>query len=180
MSADDQLQPLLNAASVGDLADPQALKRLWALTGDADERRFGEFLEAVAPPDEQGDGLALRAGEWSIDLRATAVRTTVLTALVGGVLATQGLSEFAIGFATAILPTVIEIERVRLGAGDRRLLIEIRAKADLGSEDQLYASLPDEVRAEINRYDFADFIQRLRHAGFAEGTGDGPIRLKAP
>jgi hypothetical protein len=179
-SADDQLQPLLDAVSVGDSADLEGLKRLWVLLGDADPQRFDEFIEAVTPEDAEEDGLALRAGQWSIDLRKTAVRTTVLTALVGGALATQGLSEFAIGFATAILPTVIEVERIELGAGDRRLLVELRTKADLGSEDQLYAALPKEVQAEINRYDFADFVERLRQAGFAEGSDGGSLRLKAP
>lgn len=179
-SADDPLQPLLDVAGVGDSADRDALRRLWGLIGDEDEQRFDEFLEAVSPEDEHGERLALRAGQWSIDLRKTAVRTTVLTALVGGALATQGLSEFAIGFATAILPTVIEVERIELGAGDRRLLIELRARSDLGSEEHLYAALPEEVRAEINRYDFADFIERLREAGLAVGPDGESMRLRAP
>jgi hypothetical protein len=177
-ATDDQLQPLLDAAQVGDVADLDALRRLWTLIGAIDEQRFSEFLDAVSPSTERDDGLALRAGRWSIDLRTTAARTTVLTALVGGVLATQGLGEFAIGFVTAILPAVIEIERIELGAGERRLLVEIRTKTSLGSEDELYAALSDDVRAQINRYDFADFIERLRQTGFADG--EDSIRLKAP
>ena len=176
----DQLQPLLDAADVGDIVDLEPLRRLWDLTGDIDPQRFDEFLEAIALLGESEGDLALRAGQWSVDLRATAVRTTVLTALVGSVLATQGLGEFAIGFATAILPTVIEIERIQLGAGDRRLLVDLRAKRDLGSEDELYAALPDDVREQVNRYDFADFIERLRQVGLADGPEGGAIRISGP
>jgi hypothetical protein len=45
-----------------------------------DPLRLDEFLETIAP--DAGDGLALSIGPWHIDLVATAVRTSVLTALV--------------------------------------------------------------------------------------------------
>ena len=176
----DLLQPLLDITGVGDRADPAALGRLWELVGDADAHRLDEYLEALAPPGEHDDALFLRAGEWSIDLRATAVRASVLSALVAGVLIPQGLGDFAVGFVTAILPAVIEIERIQLRAGDRRLLIDLSAKTDLGSEDELYAALPADVRSTVNRYDFADFIERLREAGFADGPEGGTIHLQAP
>jgi len=177
----DLLQPLLDAAALtDDLAGPDALRRLWALVGDDDPRREEEFLDAISPDDAHDDGLPLRVGQWTIDLTATAVRTGVLTALVAGVLIPHGLDDFAIGFVTAVLPTVIQIERVQLSAGDQRLLVELRAKRDLGSEDELYRALPRSVRKEINRYDFADFLERLRDAGFASGPAGGPIQLRAP
>jgi hypothetical protein len=108
------------------------------------------------------------------------VRTGVLTALVAGVLIPQGLTEFAVGFVTAVLPSVVEIERVEVSAGDRRLLVELRGRALTGSEDELYAALPAETRAVINRYDFADFIARLREAGLVAGPEDTTLVLRAP
>lgn len=92
----------------------------------------------------------------------------------------NGFGEFAVGFMTAVIPSVIEIERVELGAGDRRLLVELRAIRDLGTEDALYDALPADVRAQINRYDFADFIARLRELGLADGRRGGAIRLSVP
>jgi hypothetical protein len=178
VSIDDALQPLLDEAAVtGSLAEPDDLIRLWRLVGLDDPLRLDEFLETIAP--DAGDGLALRVGPWHIDLAATAVRTSVLTALVAGVLIPHGLGDFAVGFVTAVLPSVVEIDRVELGAGDRKLLVELRAKRNLGSEDELYAALPAKVRAQINRYDFADFIARLRDLGLAKGPDDGTIELSA-
>ena len=179
MSRDDRLQPLLDRAAVtGRKAGPDELARLWAFVGLDDPRRLDEFLDALAPGEEEG--LPLRVGHWHVDLTATAVRASVLTALVAGVLIPHGLGEFAVGFMTAILPAVVEIERLELGAGDRRLLVELRAKRDLGSEDELYDALPLDVKGEINRYDFADFIERLRDLGLAKGSDGGPLRLSAP
>jgi hypothetical protein len=60
-----------------------------------DPLRLDEFLETIAP--DAGDGLALSIGPWHIDLVATAVRTSVLTALVAGVLIPHGLGDFAVG-----------------------------------------------------------------------------------
>jgi hypothetical protein len=177
----DQLEPLLSAAGIARAeVGPEDLQRLWSLVGPEDPQRLDEFLDALAPGDEFDDGLALRAGQWSIDLRTTAVRTGVLTALVAGVLIPNGFGEFVVGFVTAVLPSVVEIERVELGAGDRRLLVELRAKTSLASEDELYAALPAAVRDQINRYDFADFVERLRDAGFASSGPGETIRLKAP
>lgn len=175
----DDLQALLDSAQVttGPVGADQ-LTKLWALVGLDDPQRLDEFLDAVAPWDD--DGLPLRVGQWQVDLAATAVRTGVLTALVSGVLIPNGFGEFAVGFMTAVIPSVIEIERVELGAGDRRLLVELRAIRDLGTEDALYDALPADVRAQINKYDFADFIARLRELGLADGRPGGAIRLSAP
>lgn len=176
----DQLDLLLRHAGVtGGSLGPDDAERLWALVGSGDDARFDEFLEAITPAGSD-DELPLRVGGWRIDLAETAVRTTVLTALVAGVMIPQGMSEFAVGFVTAVLPSVFEIERVEVAPGDQRLLVELRARATHGSEDELYATLPQETRDVINRYDFADFIQRLREAGLATGSGEGPIVLRAP
>jgi len=179
MLVSDDLQALLDTAQVtSGPAGAEELTRLWALVGLDDAQRLDEFLDAVAPWDD--DGLPLRVGQWQVDLAATAVRTGVLTALVSGVLLPNGFGEFAVGFMTAVIPSVIEIERVELGAGDRRLLVELRAIRDLGTEDALYDALPADVRAQVNRYDFADFISRLRDLGLADGRPSGAIRLSLP
>jgi hypothetical protein len=95
-----------------------------------------------------------------------------MAAALAAVLASQGLNELGIALASAILPSVVEIERVDLSPADRRLLLEIRIKPAFrdgyASEDELYAALPEDTRRAVNRYDFADFIGRLRDAGLAD------------
>jgi hypothetical protein len=139
---------------------------------------FDEFLAQIAPREPSAE-LPLRVGTWKLDLAESAIRTGVLTAMVAGVLIPQGLSEFAVGFVTAVLPSVFEIERVELTAGDRRLLVELRSRIVAGGEDDLYAALPPDARAVVNRFDFADFIQRLRDRGLVDELG-GTLVLRAP
>jgi hypothetical protein len=176
----DHLQPLLDAASIsGYDVGPAELERLWPLTGNDDPQRLDEFLDAVAPAQGE-DGLPLRVGQWTIDLREAGVRSAVMSAFIAAALIPQGIKEFGIGFATAIIPSVLEIKRVELGAGDELLLIELRSRLASGTEDELYAALPAETRDVVNRFDFADFVERLRDAGFAEGSDDRVLRLRAP
>jgi len=175
----DDLRRLLAAAGViRDELGLEDLERLWSLVGATGPHLFDEFVDAVVPG-SGGDELGFRVGQWKLDLAITGVRASVLTALVAGVLIPQGFTDFAVGFVTAVLPSVLEIERVALSAGDHRLLVEMRSKLNSATEDELYASLGAETRAVINRYDFADFVQRLREAGFATQDEDGLIRVRA-
>ena len=176
----DQLGALLHDIGVEDGAlGVDDARRLWSLVGDPESPLFDEFLAAITLGGSDIT-LAWRVGRWRLDLAESAVRTGVLTALVAGVLIPQGLTEFAVGFVTAVLPSVVDIERVELRAGDRRLLIELRARALDGTEEELYAALPPEVRAVVNRYDFADFMARLRDVGLASGPDGGRVFLWPP
>jgi hypothetical protein len=179
---------LATAGVAGPELGPDELRQIWRVTGQSDDVLFDEFLEAITQtcrPTWEGrplepDELGLRVGHWKIDIAEHGVRAALLTALAAAVLIPHGFTEFTVGFVTAILPSVLDIERVELGAGDARLLLELRLKReirnDFVTEDQLYETLPPETRAAINRYDFADFIERLREGGFAE-TRNGLIRI---
>lgn len=156
---------------------PDDANRLWRLIGSQADPLFDEFLAHIAPKEVNGE-LALRVGDWRLDLSESAIRTGVLTAFVAAALIPQGLTEFAVGFVTAVLPSVFVIERVQLGAGDKRLLIELRSQILSGTDDELYAALPETTKAVINQYDFADFLQRLREAGFADPADNGLITIK--
>jgi hypothetical protein len=175
---DDELIGLLNAVGASaDSMGPEDASRLWQLIGPPTDPRFDEFLAQIAPKDRAGE-LPLRVDDWRLDLSESAIRTGVLTAFVAAALIPQGLSEFAVGFATAVLPSVFVIERVQLSDGDKRLLIELRSQILTGTDDELYAALPPATKATVNKYDFADFLQRLREAGFSATDASGLITIR--
>jgi hypothetical protein len=175
----DDLMLLLAAVGVdGHSMGPEEASRLWGLLGSLEDPLFEEFLAQIARVDGDSE-LSLRVGSWRLDLTESAIRTSVLTAFVAAALIPQGLTEFAVGFVTAVLPSVFVIERVELSAGDRRLLVELRSKILSGTDDELYAALPADARAIVNRYDFADFLERLREAGMLKDTGDGVVMIQA-
>jgi hypothetical protein len=183
VSTADELAPILDAAGVASSeVGPDDLRRIWRLTGQRDEALFDDFVAAVVatcepawegPALEPGD-LGLRVGHWKIDLTKAGVRAAFRAALVATVLVPRGLGDFTVAFVTTILPAVLDIKHVKLSAGDSRLLVELRLKreirSNLMSEDELYEALPAQTRTVINRYDFADFIERLREGAWGAQT----------
>lgn len=187
----DPLDVLL--AAVGNygaaLTDEQAVE-LWSTIGDAEDSALDDFLavlvgqgdptwtDAAVLPD---DAYALRLGRWSLDLSRAGVRSVVLSSLIAAGLAHRGWGEFGVAFLTAVIPTVLDIERVELSAKDRLLLADLRLKPRTQQffydPDDLYAELPPEARLVVNRYDFADFVERLRAAGEAENGPTDRIRI---
>lgn len=115
--------------------------------------------------------LPMRVGGWRLDLGRTGVRTGLMASIVAGAMVQQGLTEMVIGVVAAVIPSVLDIERVALSAGDRMLLLELRLLPEVRdrafTEDELYARLPDGTRAVVNRLEFATFVERVRNAGYA-------------
>ena len=114
------------------------------------------------------DELGLRIGGWRLDLGRTAVRRGLMSAVLAGALVQRGLTEMVVGVVAGVVPSVLDIARVRLTAADRLLVLELRLHPDVRagalSEDALYERLPAPVRDVVNRLEFADFVARLREA----------------
>ena len=190
---DRLLAPLLANAGLHETElDADDLTRLWQSLGFEDDALGDEFIDAVASLaalDDTADRtvdpeLHLRLGEWRIDIARQGIRAGVMTAIVAAAMIQRGLTEFGMAFATAVLPSIIDIERIEVGPGDRKLLLEIRLRPafreGFATEDELYAALPPETRNKVNPYDFADFIGRLRGAGLVDEGTEERLRLRDP
>lgn len=129
-------------------------------------------------------GLQVRPGGWVIDLRASAVRTVLAAALVGGVMWRAGLDQLPGYVLPAVLPLLVDVRQVRLTHGDRKLLLELRraqtpAQVPLPwSADALYGRLPATVQQQVSPVDFADFVQRLVQAGEANRAQSEEVVLR--
>lgn len=192
MTTTDQFAVLLTAAGVtGTLMAAVDMEHLCETIGfDPDDPVTEEIIDEVArlgaaqqPDDAAHDIYAFRVGAWRIDLGDGALRAGILTAIVSGALIQRGVGEVGVAIATAILPSVLEVERVELDAGDQRLLVDLllkpAVKEGFMNEDELYESLPEDKRRIVNRYDFARFVERLREAGLTDGD-DNWLRVRYP
>ena len=189
--ADDGVELLMRRAEVaGPTIGPEELDRMAACVvadGLRDEL-VSAVLETCDAVWDDGARLAdeelgLRIGGWRLDLGRTAVRSGLMSAVLAGALVQQGLTQMLIGVVAAVIPSVLDVERVRLTAAERRLVLELRLHPDVRagalSEDALYERLPSAVRDVVNRLEFADFVARLREVGYADADGalrdpDGP------
>jgi hypothetical protein len=175
-----RLRIILEAAGVhGDELGADDVRRIWATFGVDDEDLLDEFEYAVASISGQDAGgsedVGFRVGRWRLDLSKEGVRAALLGVIVAAALAAQGIGAIGIGLATVVVPTVLSLEDVTLSSGDNRLLFQLRLHPGVEgqhlTEDELYATLPPEVRDVVNPFDFANFVDRLRKAGMAEQAG---------
>lgn len=192
-ASDDLLAPLLAAAGVADgPVGVDELTALWDVLGIADDALRDEFIDTVAglaaadmdAAEDADPELHLRLGHWKVDLARQGIRAGILRRRHGRRAGPPGPSRVRCRVRHCGTACVIDIERMELSPGDRRLVTEVRLKyayrQGFATEDELYASLPAATRKVINRYDFADFISRLRSAGLTDGTGDHRLRLRDP
>lgn len=190
MTQEHALDSLLAEVSGdGQWLEPSEVDRLAGLFVDdvLREELVSAVLETCDATWEDGahfrpDELPMRVGGWRLDLSQTAVRGGLMTAIVAGAMVQQGLTEMVIGVVAAVIPSILDIERVELQPGDRRLLVQLRLAPGVRSggltEDELYDRLPAGTREIVNRFEFADFVQRLRDAGYA--SGDSATVLRDP
>lgn len=197
-SPDDHLVRALDALLTGTpftdrQLDAEGIHRLWTEVINGDPLLADGLTDAIneavlaldaseGGPSAEGFDLAL--GNWTIDLHRAGVRAAVMSALLAGILAQTGLVPASIALLTAVVPSVLEIERIELRAGDRRLAIDLRLNDTVRNggltEDELYDALPDDARETVNRYDFANVVERLRQAGVASTDNEDRIMLQDP
>jgi hypothetical protein len=129
-------------------------------------------------------------GAWEWDLSDGVIKTVLASALLAGVLSAAGV----IGLTPVVIPTVIpflfDLKRVRLEREAERVIRIIGARPEMfrrrGSHEDLYRSLPDDVREHVTLREFSDFIEDAIRVGAAEEVsgvvqvfqeGDAELRL---
>ncbi|MGV1005171.1 MAG: hypothetical protein ACOYEV_10515 [Candidatus Nanopelagicales bacterium] len=138
-----------------------------------------------ATADSTGGELHMRPGGWRINLAASLVRATISAAIVGAGLVAIGADQIPLLLLPAVLPLLIDLERVELDLAERELLIPLR-QACIGIEgiavqpQVLYNRLEPGVRAQLNYYDFVAYLDRLTKAGELDNAGLGEVRPRAP
>ena len=138
----------------------------------------------LADPD--GESLPFQVGRWRVDASRQAIKAGLLTVLASLALANADQFDaqtLTVTFVISVLPSVFDIERVELTAGQGQLLVELRKKPAFSSgfatPDEIYASLSPEIRDTVNRMDFADFLAAVDRFGALQHGTDGTLRILA-
>jgi hypothetical protein len=124
--------------------------------------------------------LHARPGGWVLRLGDAAATGGLATAVTAAVLAVAGLDQLPALVLPAVLPLLIDLDRVSLTPGEEHLLAEIRLQPLVvnfaRTPRKLYEELPDDLRDQISLVDFLDFLDRLIGAGEADAApGDRVI-----
>jgi hypothetical protein len=130
---------------------------------------------------DPADGLEFRAGGWEIDLSRAATKTIVATSFLGGLLAMLGTAQLPAAVATAVIPLLFDGRRVKLKASEHEILADLTGNTDNAegrTASELYEALTPDIRAELSRLEFADFLDSCRRAGLIDENADGTIRVR--
>lgn len=191
----EYLQQKSGPSSTGPTAAPDSLtltsddlEQLWSeLMPDSYRARRGLelFLDSVRTAADQAPDqadLQFRPGGWQVNLSRGAVQTIVATALLAGLLVVFGAAQIPAGVATAVVPLLFDVERIRLTPGQEYLLAELVAHREAldGSMTprELYEKLPPDTRAQLPFLEFADFLGTCYGAGLADVAESGTVQLR--
>lgn len=188
MTESTSLQTFLEA-----LESPETIDRDWLIgsvlspLGVEEDGYLADLCEDIllsAADDESGQ-LQMRPGGWRIKLSSSVAKATVAAAIVGAGLLTMGASQIPLTLLPAVLPLLVDLERVKLNATDRELLVPLH-HATVGLEGMavhprlLYDRLDPSVQAQLNYYDFVAYLERLVQAGEIDDAGLDEVRPREP
>jgi hypothetical protein len=170
-----------------DAMDFEAVERLFSLAGSGRRRTVEEAVLAFAQlADPDGESLPLQVGRWRVDAGRQAIKAGLLTVLASLALANADQFDartLTLTFVISVVPSVFDIERVELTAGQEFLLVELRKKPAFSSgfatPDEMYTSLSPELRRRVNRMDFADFLEAVDRFGALQHGTEGALRIRA-
>jgi hypothetical protein len=163
---------------IGPVLDVDGLRKVWGtVIGGAkkyDGAAFDQVIASLMAQDATGDSyphFEYGAGAWTIDLKGVTVGGVLQSALLAGILWANGLDGIPAAVASAVIPAVIALETVKLTPGEqiRFQLVHEALDQDKGrSVKAIYKRLPSKVSRNISESELADFLERLRSAGFID------------
>lgn len=153
-------------------ADAQPDETLYQICEDV-------FLATVDPT--QQAQLQYKPGGWTIKLSESALKTGVVTSLLGGILVGAGLTGLPALLIPAVVPLMFEVEKVRLTRSEQEVFAELswRDEARTQTADDLYAKLPMGIQEELSKLDFLDFLEKCRRAGLVDEQAS-PVSVVTP
>jgi hypothetical protein len=143
---------------------------------------FLDSIEAGLGEHTGGTDLEFRAGAWEVDLSRAATQSLVATSFLGGLLALLGTTQLPAVVATAVIPLLFDVRRVKLKASEHEILADLAGDAtdaDGQTPDDLYLTLSPEIRDELTRLEFIDFLDSCRRAGLLDEDATGKIRVRS-
>lgn len=178
-------------AYVAALELPQTLSRAWVLDeflarlGIAPDSELAGVCEDIIASllFENDDTFHMRPGGWRINVDGTTAKAVLATGLLAGALFVTGADHIPAELIPAVVPLLVDVERVRLGRRDRELLVPLR-NASVGIEGMavsphvLYNRLDPAVQAQLNYDDFVGFCEHLIEAGEMDGAGFDDVRAR--
>lgn len=144
-------------------------------------QQHGDWYSPSLPPG--ATGLMIR--EWRLDLKKTGIRDKIVDAILAATMLEVRSRGISVMVLSAIISSILDIERVSLTDDNRRLLVEVQQIPGVAdgsvSVEELYQDLPMDIQDQVDLSDFKELIALLRLTGHVvEGTTDDTVRVREP
>lgn len=184
--------PMSSLAAYVDALDlPETLSRTWVLDeffaplGITLDGELAGLCEDIIASllFENDDTFHMRPGGWRINVGATTVKAVLATGLLAGALFISGADHIPAELIPAVVPLLVDVDRVRLSRRDRELLAPLRVasvqiEGMAVSPHVLYNRLAPAVQEQLNYDDFVSFCDHLIAAGEMDDAGFDDVRAR--
>lgn len=162
-------------ASIG----PNEIQGLMAELGVRDPDAVMTAGSALREWADGSSDLEFNPSGWRVQMAGKAAQAALVSAvLFAGLLACGVTIAVPATIATAIVPLLFDIERIKLTRREEevRAHLVLRNYDRTGTPNELYDALPEEVREELGRLDFLDILAAIVASGHGENEG-GEVRI---
>lgn len=125
------------------------------------------FLAFLSPSDQSR--FKFSTSGWTVNISEGFLKLAFTTSTLAGILVTLGYSEIPGILLPTILPFLFEIEKSKLTKKEEIVLGELYVKDVVKKEfnsEEIYNSLPSEIKEQITVLDFYDFLEKFHITGF--------------
>lgn len=141
---------------------------------------YVEAFKIAASGDNSQTLLALNTNSWKISIKKNLVTPFLTGAILTAVFRHLGYNQLPLAILPAVLPYLLDIEKVKIEKREERLYLQIpikKFKNQFKSAEEWYSILPDKIKASVNLEDFRDFLDNLVVAGYAKENKNEKFQL---
>lgn len=126
--------------------------------------------------------LQARSRGWVIHLGRDLAQGALVGSLMAIVMRALSQTDLSLVVLPAILPLLFQIEKAKVSMANEELLIHLYRKVGSQTMDTeaLFQAIPDNIRENVNRLDFLDFLESISEAGLAQEIREGQFQLSHP
>lgn len=150
----------------------------------ADEEAKSIFVSAFQDyvgESREDSQLALEPGGWTIEVSQNLLSTSLAAALLTGILHLLDFDSLPGYVIPAVLPSLIDIKKVKLKKCEEYILAELRLNPKIRSKHltakEIFEELDDYIKDQISFPDFIDFLDKLHISGDAVVSKGGEYKI---
>jgi len=126
--------------------------------------------------------LQARSGGWTFHVSRSLAQSAVSGVVMALLLKTVATAPISLAIIPAILPYLFQIEKTQITMRDEKVLLHLHRIVvnQRKTADELYDSLPQDIRDQVNRLDFLEFLDSMTKTGHARRIARGVFQLRHP